>query len=221
MTEAYRHGTAQYGTAWVVMVRSRTLQGWGVTATRRDATRWSRRLSGREGKHRWGVVTGTKETKDERETKDSGGEVERRWSTCGRGKARERVGSSHADRNGPTEFYPTIREARRGSGPRPTAATARNACRCAASVSLSLGNVSPLWKGSIDRKVVRRGSKFVCCSVSSPHRDRYSCFIQKPYNIGGRGGEFSLLSGGEKSARFGSRTENETFVLYPRGGGQW
>lgn len=90
------------------------------------------------------MVTGTKETKDERETKDSGGEVERRWSMCGRGKARERVGSSHADRNGPTEFYPTIREARRGSGPRPTAATARNVCRCAASVSLSLGNVSPL-----------------------------------------------------------------------------
>lgn len=37
------------------------------------------------------------------------------------------MGSSHVDRNGPTKFYPTIREARRGSGPRPTAATARSA----------------------------------------------------------------------------------------------
>lgn len=49
------------------------------------------------------------------------------------GESRREVGSSHVDRNGPTKFYPTIREARRGSGPRPTVATAtkraRRVCR--------------------------------------------------------------------------------------------
>lgn len=50
----------------------------------------------------------------------------------------EEVGSSHVDRNGPTKFYPTIREARRGSGPRPTAATARSAR--AASLELRLAS---------------------------------------------------------------------------------
>ncbi|KOC67621.1 hypothetical protein WH47_10396, partial [Habropoda laboriosa] len=75
-------------------------------------------------------------TKEKRELRSGGEGVERRSSERGRGK--ERVGSSHADRNGPTEFYPTIREARRGSGPRPTAATARNACRWRVCVHLYL-----------------------------------------------------------------------------------
>lgn len=50
------------------------------------------------------------------------------------------VGSSHVDRNGPTKFYPTIREARRGSGPRPTAATARSARAAFLRVELRLSS---------------------------------------------------------------------------------
>ncbi|EGI69780.1 hypothetical protein G5I_01321 [Acromyrmex echinatior] len=73
-------------------------------------------------------------TGEEREDKGSAPFRERRGcgeGTIGRpsdgGDDDEEVGSSHVDRNGPTKFYPTIREARRGSGPRPTAATARSA----------------------------------------------------------------------------------------------
>lgn len=104
-------------------------RGDGV-ATRR----WS-------GKRRWGWSLESKRGKrSEREVEGTVARVV--------GAKRERVGSSHADRNGPTEFYPTIREARRGSGPRPTAATARSAR--AASVFLpSLGDSSLRRKGGI------------------------------------------------------------------------
>lgn len=117
--------------AWVMVVRGRTLQGRGVTASRRG-----------DGRESAGGGVGWKE-REEREARE-------KWKgrTVARvvGAKRERVGSSHADRNGPTEFYPTIREARRGSGPRPTAATARNA-RPASVFPPSLGKLVSLSKG--------------------------------------------------------------------------
>lgn len=67
------------------------------------------------------------EPRVERLSSKRGGTSERVARTIGRQwweTTRREVGSSHVDRNGPTKFYPTIREARRGSGPRPTAATA-------------------------------------------------------------------------------------------------
>lgn len=114
-----------------MVVRGRTLQGRGVTASRRG-----------DGRESAGGGVGWKE-REEREARE-------KWKgrTVARvvGAKRERVGSSHADRNGPTEFYPTIREARRGSGPRPTAATARNA-RPASVFPPSLGKLVSLSKG--------------------------------------------------------------------------
>lgn len=91
-----------------------------------------------------------------RERKGCGGGTIGRPSDGGDGD--EEVGSSHVDRNGPTKFYPTIREARRGSGPRPTAATARSAR--AASLELRLASELRVRERMI--KGARRGEEAWC-----------------------------------------------------------
>ncbi|KYQ56764.1 hypothetical protein ALC60_04363 [Trachymyrmex zeteki] len=78
----------------------------------------------------------------------------------------EEVGSSHVDRNGPTKFYPTIREARRGSGPRPTAATARSAR--AASLELRLASELRVREAEKQRCPERRRS--VVCGIRNKRR---------------------------------------------------
>lgn len=108
----------------------------------------------------------------------------------------EEVGSSHVDRNGPTKFYPTIREARRGSGPRPTAATARSAR--AASLELRLASelrVRKRWS-----RGARRGEEAWYTTVHGVSDDRARTgkplsLPRAPPSAKGVGATFSALSG--------------------------
>lgn len=119
------------------------------------------------------------------------------------GAKRERVGSSHADRNGPTEFYPTIREARRGSGPRPTAATARNAR--AASVFLRLLVTRLSVEGRDNSGRIREEKSSVFQPVSTHGGRDPSRFRRVPRR---RAGEFSVFPrcGEERAIRIARRS---------------
>ncbi|KYN32824.1 hypothetical protein ALC56_12889 [Trachymyrmex septentrionalis] len=94
------------------------------------------------------------------------------------GDGDEEVGSSHVDRNGPTKFYPTIREARRGSGPRPTAATARSA-RAAFSPELRLASELRVREAEKQRCPERRRS--VVCGISGRSDDCTRAGVSCPF----------------------------------------